>query len=186
MFYRTLTLLFFCFGIGCDDLDDFQTGPDEVFRGTIAGNDVSDDESFIRSGFKADTTLELTFDPDFSLQSVESQHPGMISTFPPNRESEEGGDSAGRFQKTALDTIDPLSHDLLNHYTFPGGGRIRNYIFSATFEEQRRSAMVFVSLMENKDIEVRIIAPSTPMGCVSDSEPFEELYGVFRLKRESK
>lgn len=181
MSYRIFLGLFLCFALGCDDLDDFRTGPDEVFKGTVAGGETGDEGSFIRTGFAAGTRLELTFDPDFSLQSDKEILPGSISTFEPGVDDDEEV-----FQETALDVISPLAHDALTQYTFPGGGRIRNYIFSALYSGGTRSAFIFVSLMEDKDIEVRIIAPRVESACESDSAPYRELFGVFRLKRVSR
>jgi hypothetical protein len=185
MSYRIIVGLLVCIALGCDDLDDFRTGDDEVFQGIVAGSETGDEESFIRTGFVAGTRLELTFDPDFSLQSDEEIEPGTISTFEPT--GEDGEDEvAGDFQNTALDVISPLAHDPLIKYSFPGGGRIRNYIFSVLYREGTRSAIVFISLMEDKDIEVRIIAPRVESACESDNAPSRELFGVFRLKRVSR
>jgi len=187
MSYRIALGLFICIALGCDDLDDFRTGGDEVFRGTVAGGETGEEGSFIRRGFVAGTRLELTFNPDFSLQSDEAIVPGTISTFKPGGEDDDD-EVAGDFQNTALDVISPLAHDPLTKYSFPGGGRIRNYIFSALYPEDARTrgAFVFVSLMEDKDIEVRIIAPRVQSACESDDALDRELFGVFRLKRESR
>ncbi len=193
MSYRIVLGLFLCITLGCDDLDDFRTGKDEVFRGTVAGGETGDEGSFIRTGFAAGTRLELmSFDPDFSLQSDREITPGKISTFEPS-EADDDDEIARYFKETPLDVINPLAHDPLTQYTFPGGGRIRNYIFSALYpfpEEtdsgRTRSAFVFVSLMEDKDIEVRIIAPRVESACETDNAPDRELFGVFRLKRVSR
>jgi hypothetical protein len=185
MGYRILIGLFVCIALGCDDLDDFRTGPGEVFEGTVAGSETGDEGSFIRTGFVAGTRLELTFNPDFSLESDEEIDPGTISTFKPAGEDDDE-EAAGDFQNTALDVISPLAHDPLMKYSFPGGGRIRNYIFSALYHGGTRSAFIFVSLMEDKDIEIRIIAPRVESACESDNAPNRELFGVFRLKRVSR
>ena len=185
MSYRMILGLVVCFALGCDDLDDFRTRDGEVFEGTVAGGETGDEASFIRTGFVAGTRLELTFNPDFSLQSDEEIDPGTISTFEPNRDDDDQ-EVAGDFQDTALDVIRPLAHDPLMKYSFPGGGRIRNYIFSALYRGGTRNAFVFVSLMEDKDIELRIIAPRVESACESDDAPDRELFGVFRLKRVSR
>jgi hypothetical protein len=191
MTYRMLFVLFVLCALGCDDLSAFRTGKDKVFRGMIEGSDTGDEDggakSFIREGFVASTRLELTFDPDFSLEldsSTNEKRPGTISTFHP-KSAQDKVEVQGDFQKTELEVIEPLSRDSLSRYTFPGGGRIRSYIFGVRFCDGARSALVFVSLMEDKDIEVRIIAPSVENVCASSGESNGSLFGVFRLKRES-
>jgi hypothetical protein len=164
-------LLTACVAVGCSDLDDFRTGPDEVFRGRVAGSETGNEAtSFIRSGFPSYTEMALTFDPD----RVDTE-PGTISTVDTVR------DRPSHFRKTKLEPIEPLAHDPLTEYTFPGGGRIRNYLFGARLHDQPRSALVFVSLMEDGDIEVRVIAPATTL---DNGETLDELFGVFRLELE--
>ncbi|MBN1655054.1 MAG: hypothetical protein JXA30_14895 [Deltaproteobacteria bacterium] len=185
MKYKIVLVLVAFSLLGCDDLDAFRSGEDDVFRGTVAGGKTGEEGSFIRSGFVAGTKLELTFDPDFNLQSEEASSAGTISTFAPMDGNPDKW-SPGDFQNTPLDVIAPLAHDPLTQYTFPGGERIRNYVFSALFMEGSRSALVFVSLMEDKDIEARIIAPGVQSACASELKSTAELFGVFRLKRESR
>ena len=160
------------FWLACSDLDDYRTDEDEVFQGLIAGSatgDAGEDSSFIRSGFPSYTKMELTFDPD----RVDSS-PGVIST------SDTVNKTAGHFNSARLEPIKPLSHDPLTYYTFPGGGRLFNYLFSARIADEPRSALVFLSLMEEGDIEVRVIAPAAT---AEDGRQLDELFGVFRLKR---
>ena len=159
---------------GCNDLDTFRTGPETVFRGPIAGSEISADggdpnTSFIRSGFASYTQMELRFDPDRV-----ATEPRAITTF------DTLAGQPGRFRRTALQPIEPLTHDPLTKYDFPGGGRLINYIFGARIADEPRSALVFVSLMDDGDIEVRVIAPNAVTG---DGETLEDLFGVFRLKR---
>lgn len=159
--------------LGCSDLDDFRTDGNEVFRGQIAGSEISEsgdsEPPFIRSGFPSYTEMDLRFDPHL----VDTE-PGAITT----RDTVDQSD--GHFGNTALEPIRPLAHDPLTQYTFPGGGRVRNYIFGAHIADEPRSALVFISLMEDGDIEVRVIAPSATS---AQGEAIEELFGVFRLKR---
>ncbi len=173
---------------GCDDLDEFRTPEGEVFRGKIAGSETegktpadgngesdagsetrSEQGSFIRHGFASHTELTMTFDP-----ALVGTTPGTISTL----DSVEG--QPGHFDNTPLRPIEPLFHDPLTQYDFPGGGRVRNYIFAASFADETRSALVFVSLMKDGLIEVRLIAPRVRN---AEGEWQQELFGVFRLRR---
>jgi hypothetical protein len=164
--------------LACEDLSEFGTNSKEVFQGRIVGggNGASSKSSFIRSGFQSDLTMQLKFDPDESEKS-----PGKISMF-----DEEG--NTVWFSKTRLDPIDPLFHDPLTQYTFPGAGRIRNYIFGVRVAGQPRSALFFISLMQDGTVEVRIIAPTVVAsdgGVESvNGETLSLLFGVFRLEKE--
>jgi hypothetical protein len=98
---------------------------------------------------------------------------------------------AGPFVDAPLVTIDALVHDPLSQFTFPGGGRLQNYIFGLRFEAEvggakvGRDATVFVSLMENHRIEVRAMAPSVPLGETAD-ERLPAMFGVFSLERAAQ
>jgi hypothetical protein len=97
----------------------------------------------------------------------------------------------GDFQHSDLEVIPNLTHDALSEYDFPGGGRLHNYILVARFESSSgstvvpRSAMVFLSLMENGSMEVRVIAPSM-LDVDGKTELQPALFGVFLLSRHSK
>lgn len=185
----------------CDDLSEFKTTGSEVFRGEVVGSDSEQgDGSFIRQGFTSHTQMELTFDPDLATLSVApdgglnggSEGPGTLTTFvcPGGartcRKSERTPAPFGRAQ---LLPIDNLAHDALSEYTFPGGGRIRNYIFGVRFSSGaapslvQSHAMVFLSLMESGKIEVRVIAPSV-LTADGKSEAMSALFGVFVLGRQ--
>jgi hypothetical protein len=56
---------------GCDSYDRFRTGPERTFRGAVLGEGEG---SFIRRGFAAGTTLELSFDPDRKSTRLNSSH----------------------------------------------------------------------------------------------------------------
>jgi hypothetical protein len=163
--------------LACEDLGEFRTDSREVFQGAIVGDVGPSNDSFIRSGFSSGLTMQLKFYPYETENS-----PGSMSMF----------DSEGNtvwFSKTRLDPIDPLLRDPLTQYTFPGAGRIRNYIFGARIAEQPRSALVFLSLMQDETIEARVIAPGV---FTSDGKSYESvdggtlnlLFGVFRLEKE--
>lgn len=160
--------------LGCNDLDEFRTGQGEIFRGQIAGSETGIDggdqgTSFIRSGFPSYTQMDLSFDPDRA-----DTEPGTVNTY------DTVSGRPGHFRDTALQPIKPLQHDPLTKYDFPGGGRLINYIFGARIADEPRSALVFVSLMEDGDIEVRVVTPGAVTG---SGETLDDLFGVFRLKR---
>jgi len=170
---------------GCDTLGEFRTDEGEVYRGEIAGvNDPLNcpdgiDCSFIRRGFASSVTLDLTFDPDRQYDE-----PGSIST--------SGEDCGPTFTETALLPIAPLAHDQLGLYDFPGGGRVRNFMYVARPESGAlagRDAMVFISLIRGGNIEVRVIAgPGSiicdPADCAELDSGQCDYFGVFILQRE--
>ena len=171
---------------GCDTLGEFSTGEGDVYRGEIAGIDDPDncpeniDCSFIRRGFPYGVTLDLTFDPNQQYED-----PGTIST--------SGEDCGATFTDTPLLPIPPLAHDQLGLYEFPGGGRIRNYMFVARPETgplAGRDAMVFLSLIRGGKIEVRIVAGPgleicDPADCAAIDSGQCDYFGVFSLHREA-
>ncbi len=141
----------------CSDLEGFRGD----FTGTVVGESTP---VFILRGFPEGTVLDLE---DFSPPPTEGP-PGYLTTRP-----------YAAFDRTPLDVIVPLEHDQLSLYDFPGGGRVRNYIFSAHPSSgpiADRDAMVFVSLMEGDRIEVRIIVGS-------GEESTGGHFGLFRLEK---
>jgi hypothetical protein len=172
-----LTIVLLALTPGCESLNEFRTGSKEVFRGKIVGSDTGNQEkSFIRSGFQSYLEMELTFDP----YETESS-PGTITMKTVEKEP-------AWFSETPLDPIDPLYRDPLSQYTFPGAGRIRNYIFGARITGQPRSALVFISLMADGEIEARVIAPEVTVadgdgGEDAQGAPMDLLFGLFRLKK---
>ena len=135
-----------CLG-GCSDLDSYEGD----YSGPVVG---ADGESFIRRGFPAGSVLEIEgFDPPPSDGAL-----GTISA----REASATGATLFRGE---LERIAPLAHDQLSGYDFPGGSRVRNYIFVVRPTEGSgalvgREAFVFVSLMDDGVIEARVIAGS--------------------------
>jgi hypothetical protein len=177
---------------GCDGLSEFRTEPGEVFEGSVIGADGGDSE-FIRSGFPAHTRLALTFDPAKAVPAgEEARSAGTITTYKCKAPScSEADRTAGSFTEAELEPIPQLSHDALGVYELPGGSRLRNYIFGARFTSGEgllavpRHAMVFLSLLENGRIEVRIIAPSVLGGFDGQTVIHEAMFGVFSLGRRS-
>ena len=182
--WRCCWLLVSIAALGCDSLGEFSTGDGEVYRGEIAGvNDPLNcpegiDCSFIRRGFPSGVTLDLTFDPD-----LQYENPGTIST---------SGEVCGpTFTDTPLLPIPPLAHDQLGLYEFPGGGRIRNYMFVARPELgplAGRDVMVFLSLIRGGSVELRLVAgPGLEICDPSDCDVIVDgecdYFGVFGLQR---
>lgn len=161
--------------VGCDDLDEFRVRGEQVFAGPVVGSDSQKPDAgeserceFVLCGFPERTTLTLRdFDPELAGGRDAK---GTIST------------TDGTFVNTRLLPVAGLEHDVLSEYTFPGGGRVKSFILGARFAEGgARYAIVFISLMEDGRIELRIHAPSTapnPPPAADDA-----LFGVFRLCR---
>lgn len=189
---------------GCQDLRDWKTAPGEVFRGEVIGSDTDPTvDSFIRKGFASHTLLDLTFDP-YSTDTATSVNDagdtlprtvvaGSVNTYQcPDGRLQCAADerTPGPFVNAPLITIDALTQDPLSQYTFPGG-RLRNYMFGVHFVSVRgalstgRDAMLFVSLMENGQVEVRALAPSV-LGLDASEERWPALFGVFPLQRSAR
>lgn len=166
---RRVALICLVFALGCDDLKEFRIRGDEVFEGAVVGSDSVDASDqpgceFVLCGFSERTTLTLrNFDPDLAGGDDTT---GTLST------------SDGKLDRARLLPLAGLQHDALSQYTFPGGGRVRNYILGVRFgDNDARYAMVFLSLMEDGRIEVRMHAPASTV------DGTDELFGVFRLCR---
>jgi hypothetical protein len=185
-------------GSACEDLRDWKTGPNEVFRGEVIGSDSnSGGDSFIRKGFVSHTWLELSFDPG-STDLTDQGEPdagikpaaGTVNTFacPDGSATCDAAErTPGPFVDAPLVPIDGLTHDPLSQLTFPGG-RLQNYIFGARFRAQRgersygRDATLIVSLMQNHRVEVRAMAPSVN-GADGEADFLPAMFGVFSLTR---
>lgn len=169
---------------GCPDLDNFALADGEVYRGIVVGVDdaecTPDDEacSFIRRGFPVGAELELTFDPS----------PGLSE---PGRLSIRTG-CEGLLDDASLRVIEPLEHDQLSLFDFPGGRRLRNYIFAIDAESgpfAGRNALAFVSLMSEGTVEVRVLSGigdhvCAPDDCAAHASGECDYFGLFRLERE--
>lgn len=181
----------------CDDLQDFETSEGQVFRGSVVGSppqrqpDGGVQEAFLLHGFPANVQMELTLDPQAAARG--SDGVGTVVTYvcdePLRADCPDSMRSEGPILKAGLAAVPGLADDALSRYTFPGPSRIRNFILSAPFESDGvvRAAMVFVSLMENGGIEVRVVAPGVAMdGASADGGPLEPLFGFFRLERAKR
>ena len=76
---KPILLLFCTIAYGCTDLDEFRTGPAEVFQGIVIG---SEGDSFIRRSFPAGTQIDMNFDP--SLSDSIDPPPGRLTTTTPS------------------------------------------------------------------------------------------------------
>lgn len=169
---------------GCEDLSSWQLEEGDVYRGEVLGNDDPDCPaggcSFIRRGFAPTTTIDLELDPGNITR------PGTITT--------RGERCEPTFEEEPLLPIAALAHDHLSLYDFPGGRRMRSYMYA--LEPERgplagRGAMAFVSLMRNGDVELRVIAGDGAEDCApSDCDAFAsgrcDYFGVFRLRGEAR
>jgi hypothetical protein len=193
----TIAAAWAVFGSGCDALSEFDTRDDAVYRGEVIGSDSEDGQSsFIREGFPSHTRMDMTFDPSRASAYADPGEPlepaGTIDTYVCGVDDTPCPDAErmpGSFRKSALELIPNLTNDALSEYDFPGGGRLRSYIFVSRFvladelAPTQGAAMVFVSLMDNGGVELRVISPAELASDGSVASP--GLFGVFVLKRHS-
>jgi hypothetical protein len=145
----------------CKDTTRFTTAPGESYCGSIVQG------PFVRAGFKPDVQLRMSFDAD-ALASA----PGALTT------------SDGLLTEAPLRAIPQLFHDPLSQLEF-GEGRQRNLLYVVDPSDPARGSSVttVVSLMDNGDVELRLVrgAPS-PEGATPSAEN-PQLFGVFHLHR---
>lgn len=159
-------VLLIALGAGCEGRGDYE--------GSFSGGVLSGGEdgcagvencSFIRRGFPEDTLLTLH---DFVPPPVEGLEVGSLTTSP-----------YSLFSSTPLRRIVPLDHDPLSQFSFPGAGRVRNYLFVSVPDGgplAGRMLNVVVSLMDGDDLEVRVFAGT--------GEGELDHFGIFRLEKE--
>lgn len=160
-----------CIICGCTSVGDFSTGPGECYEGPIVGAD------YVRSSsLDEDLSLTLTLDAAALLECELDEDSNDSAT----AECREGArittsDDPKTFDGAPVRPIKQIPHDSLSLLQFPGG-RIRNFVayVSPTLGPP---AMTVLSLMENDEVEVRIIRPP-------GSDGYEALFGVFRLVRK--
>ena len=150
--------------IGCRDATRFSTKNDH-FEGNVAKG------SFVRAGVADDARMCVTLDGEH-LQDA----PGTLST------------SDGRFKGARLRPIPQIWHDPLSTLSF-GDGRVQNLVYVVTPiapAGDTQDVMVFVSLMDEGGVEVRLVrgAPQTDAGTAA-APPAQAppLFGVFALDR---
>jgi hypothetical protein len=139
----------------CERLDRYGTG-----SGSLEGSVESAD--LVRAGFAPGVRACLELDTG-KLQSA----PGFMST------------SDGRFTRTPLRPIPPLTSDTLSNLSF-ADGQVRNLLFALRENGSApRDVLVVVSLLDDGRVELRALdgAPGAP--------GLEPLYGVFPLERKA-
>ncbi len=165
------SILLLVAALGCNSVGDFSTGPDECYEGPIVTAD------YVRSSsLSVLTTLTLTLNTgalsecriDAESEDAESSicEPGAHITT---------NDEPRTFDNAPVRAIKQVPHDSISLLQFPGG-RIRNYVAYA-YPTEGPAATVVISLMENDEVEVRIMRPP-------GYEEFPDLFGVFRLVRK--
>jgi hypothetical protein len=146
---------------------DYSNAPGECYEGTIV-NDVN-----VREGFAPDVRLELIID----VNELGEGNEFPLDAIPPDSAPTSVITSSdGRFNRTPITQMVQLPHDSLSLFQFPGG-RVRSYL-AYTLLDPDTLATVIVSLMENEDIEVRILKP-----LIGDKPA---LFGVFRLAMKER
>jgi hypothetical protein len=150
---------------GCRDVARFSTRGDHYEGDVVKG-------SFVRAGVRDDARMCVTLDTDHLEDG-----PGTLTT------------SDGRFRDTPLRPIPQIWHDPLSLLTF-GGGRRQNLIYAVTPAPAAADAtdvMVFLSLMDEGGIEVRLVrgAPAADAGAAAGDggSPAPPVFGVFTLDR---
>jgi len=146
---------------GCDDVSEYTTGPDERYCGSVVPG------PFVRQGFGPGVRMRMSFDA-----SRLGSEPGVIST------------DYGTFGEAPLRAIPQLQNDPLSTLQF-GEGRSRNLLLGL-LPADGQTAVAVVSLMENGDVEVRILRGAPPPTGVS-AVPVHEagsLFAVFKLSKQ--
>ena len=173
----SVLLLLLLFTAGCDSLSEF--------KGTFSGSVVKG--SFVRSCFSADTRAKLSFHPSAAVsRAVDAGEGANWLTLTAED---------GVVFDAALDPIESLSSDTLADFDFPGPKRLRNFMLMGRSEQgplAGRDVLVVVSLLADKQLEVRVIgravddAPPCMDEGDSDAEAeaphAPEYYGLFKLK----
>lgn len=153
--------------IACrDNITRFSTKNDHYIGEIVKG-------SFVRNGMADNTRICMTFDGDHVQDG-----PGAITT------------SDGRFKNTPIRPIPQIWHDPLSTLDF-GSGRVQNLVYVATPNaapdagaEERQDVFVFVSLMDNGQVEIRLVR-GAPQGDSGTPAPkaAAPLFAVFALDR---
>jgi len=165
---RSIPISIFLLCAACTDVGSFSTELGECYRGLVV------DASFVRAGFEPGVKLSLTLNTDALADGRGTA--GVLWT------------SDGIFDDAIIGQMEQLAHDSLSQFQFPQG-RIRNYLVYVMASDGA-PATVVISLMENEEIEVRVMRPKIDL-CEDDDEDCDDngspptLFGVFRLSREA-
>ncbi len=158
----------------CTDLSAYATRPGEAYEGRVRG---TRDASFVRRGFPAGTTLRMSFDP------LADRVAGVLRT-----DDVQCGEPT--FAGTELLVVEPLRHDALSLFDFPGEERVRNYLLVARPQRgplSGRDVTVVVSLLEDGGAQVRVVSgpghDCPPDDCAARARGECDYFGVFDLRR---
>lgn len=148
--------------MGCRTVTRFSSNGDHFEGDVVKG-------SFVRAGVADDARMCVILDANHLQDS-----PGTLST------------SDGRFKGTPLRPIPQIWHDPLSTMSF-GNGRVQNLVYVATPAApagDTQDVMVFMSLMDQGGIEVRLVrgAPQVDGGAPASGEA-SPMFGVFTLDR---
>lgn len=148
---------------GCKSVTRFSSKPGDHFEGDVVKG------SFVRAGIADNARMCVILDANH-LQD----QPGTLST------------SDGRFKGTPLRPIPQIWHDPLSTLSF-GDGRVQNLVYVATPATpagDTQDVMIFMSLMDEGGIEVRVVrgAPQVDGGAPPATEA-APVFGVFTLDR---
>lgn len=149
-------------GMGCRDLERFDTGDSGAYCGTIIDSD------FTRSGFAPGLGLRLTLDID-----AIDVAPGTLST------NDSGGpcSPSPEFNAAPLRVTPEVFSDPLSLLEF---GATREHNFMAWVDSTcQGSALAVISLMHTGQVEVRLLRRGN--GLPGDTSP--DQFGVFQLER---
>jgi hypothetical protein len=151
-------------GLGCRDLERFDTGDSGAYCGSIIDSD------FTRSGFAPGLGMRLTLDIDAleiapgTLTTNDATPPGPCSPLP-------------EFDQAPLRVTPQLFADPLSQLEF---GATRYYNFMAWVDSTcQQSALAVVSLMHTGQVEVRLLRRGTGL----PGEASADQFGVFLLER---
>jgi hypothetical protein len=159
----------FTSAMGCKSVARFSSRDGDHFEGDVVKG------SFVRAGVAEDARMCVILDANHLQDS-----PGTLST------------SDGRFKGATLRPIPQIWHDPLSTMSF-GDGRVQNLVYVATPTAPAADAapaadtqdvMVFVSLMDEGGLEVRLVrgAPQTDGGGPAPGQS-TPVFGVFTLDR---
>jgi hypothetical protein len=149
--------------VGCRSVSRFSSKDGDHFEGDVVKG------SFVRAGVAEDARMCVVLDASHLQDS-----PGTLST------------SDGRFKGTALRPIPQIWHDPLSTMSF-GDGRVQNLVYVATPAApagDTQDVMVFLSLMDEGGIEVRLVrgAPQVDGGPGAPAQA-SPMFGIFTLDR---
>lgn len=149
--------------ISCNQLEEFSTKEDEVYRGEIV------DARFIilspqinQSIFKVGTKVELVID----FLAAENEVAGYITT------------DDGLFNRSPLNLFLPIVYDKLSLMELPNSFRSFIYFVEPSDPEFGEiDAIAIVSIMDNKEVELRIILAGGER---------RRSFALFRLRKEKR